>query len=77
MESKKRDIKKALKEEKKKPVEKEPEEEEDEAADLDYSSNEEEEMNRKKSLQRTEPKLPKTVEEKQTSPRLIIILEYA
>jgi hypothetical protein len=67
---KKRDEKKARKEEEK-------QEKIDEDDQLDYSSNEEEEMGRKKSLQRVEPKLPKTFDEKQTMPRVIVILEYA
>ncbi len=58
--TKKRDQKKARKEQEKLQVE----EEKEDNIELDYSSNEEEEMNRKKSLQRTEPKLPKTFEEK-------------
>ena len=69
--SKKREEKQALKEEQKQEL---PEEELD---DLDYSSNEEEQLDKKKSLQRVEPKLPRTFEEKQTSPRLIVILEFA
>ena len=82
---KKRDDKKARKEEERaaKALEeevKEPpvqEEEEDQEDALDYSSNEEEQLEKSKSLQRVEPRLPKTFEEKQTWPRVIVILEYA
>lgn len=45
--------------------------------DLDYSSNEEAELERRESLQRVEPRVPRTFEEKQSAPRLIVILEYA
>lgn len=72
----KRDEKKARKqvEEVKPQVESEEEEEEDV---LDYSSNEEAEMDRKKSLQKVDPRLPRTFEERQAMPRVIVILEQA
>ena len=44
---------------------------------LDYSSNEEAEMDRKKSLQKVDPRLPRTFEERQAMPRVIVILEQA
>ena len=47
------------------------------SSDMDYSSNEEDELEKKESLQRVEPKIPKTFEEKQNWPRLIVILEWA
>jgi hypothetical protein len=43
----------------------------------DYSSNEEDELEKRQSLQRIEPKIPRTFEERQNMPRLIVILENA
>ena len=71
----KRDEKKARKQiEEVKPQVESEEEEEDV---LDYSSNEEAEMDRKKSLQKVDPRLPRTFEERQAMPRVIVILEHA
>ncbi len=53
------------------------EEKEESSSSDDYSSNEEDEMERKQSLQRIEPKLPRTFEEKQNWARLIVVLEHA
>ena len=63
--------KKQEKEEKKEEVRAESSEEDN----MDYSSNEEDQLEKKNSLQRVEPKIPKTFEEKQNWPRLIVILE--
>jgi len=68
MSSKKREEKEARKQ---------AEREEESEEDLDYSSNEEEELERRQSLQRVEPKLPRTFEEKQSAARLIVVLEFA
>jgi DNA integrity scanning protein DisA with diadenylate cyclase activity len=57
----KRDEKKARKQVEEVKPEVESEEEEDV---LDYSSNEEAEMDRKKSLQKVDPRLPRTFEER-------------
>jgi DNA integrity scanning protein DisA with diadenylate cyclase activity len=70
----KRDEKKARKQVEEVKPEVESEEEEDV---LDYSSNEEAEMDRKKSLQKVDPRLPRTFEERQAMPRVIVILEHA
>lgn len=40
-----------------------------------YQSSDEEEDPQTKSLQRIEPKVPKTFQEKQDMPRLILVLE--
>ena len=53
------------------------EEQKESSSEMDYSSNEEDELEKKESLQRVEPKIPKTFEEKQNWPRLIVILEWA
>ena len=66
----KRDEKKASKEEDKQALS-------DEDDLLDYSSNEEDMLEKKQSLQRVEPRLPRTFEEKQSMPRVIVILEHA
>lgn len=70
----KRDEKKARKQVEEVKPEVESEEEEDV---LDYSSNEEAEMDRKKSLQKVDPRPPRTFEERQAMPRVIVILEHA
>jgi DNA integrity scanning protein DisA with diadenylate cyclase activity len=70
----KRDEKKARKQVEEVKPEVESEEEEDV---LDYSSNEEAEMDLKKSLQKVDPRLPRTFEERQAMPRVIVILEHA
>jgi DNA integrity scanning protein DisA with diadenylate cyclase activity len=57
----KRDEKKARKQVEEVKPEVESEEEEDV---MDYSSNEEAEMDRKKSLQKVDPRLPRTFEER-------------
>ena len=71
----KRDEKKARKQVEEVKPQVESEEEEEDV--LDYSSNEEAEMDRKKSLQKVDPRLPRTFEERQAMPRVIVILEHA
>ena len=76
--SKKRDEKKARKlaeqEEKQEEIVEEIKSEDDA---LDYSSNEEDQLEKSQSLQRVEPHIPRTFEERQNMPRLIVVLEFA